>query len=68
MGKYEDAMRDLDVAKIMEASVGGKKQIESEMKVVIDQQCRAATTSAQHNQNNSEILGKILRLQVRNYC
>lgn len=59
MGRYEDAIRDLDVAKSVEASDGGKKQIESEIKVVLDQQYRAASSSRQHNQNDSIVLGKI---------
>lgn len=64
MGNYEDAIRDLDVAKIMEASVGGKKQIESETKIVLDQQNSVASPSKQHNQNNSNKLGKITSQQL----
>ncbi|KAK9913904.1 hypothetical protein M0R45_037708 [Rubus argutus] len=65
MGNYEDAIRDLDVAKIMEASVGGKKQIESETKIVLDQQNSAASPSKQHNQNNSNKLDEPHQMKLQ---
>ncbi|PRQ59689.1 putative chromatin remodeling SET family [Rosa chinensis] len=65
MGKYEDAIRDLDVAKTAESSVGGKKQIESEMKIVLDQQYKAASPSTRHNQNNSNMLDEPHQMKLQ---
>ncbi|KAL6131750.1 hypothetical protein ACLB2K_070123 [Fragaria x ananassa] len=65
MGRYEDAIRDLDVAKSVEASDGGKKQIESEIKVVLDQQYRAASSSRQHNQNDSIVLDEPQQMKLQ---
>ncbi|KAK8620838.1 hypothetical protein V6N13_067299 [Hibiscus sabdariffa] len=42
LGNYEDAVHDLTVAKNMETSIGGKKQIESELEIL-----------AQHHENKS---------------
>ncbi|WCJ34891.1 Tetratricopeptide repeat (TPR)-like superfamily protein [Euphorbia peplus] len=49
LGDYENAVHDLNVAKNVELSFGGKKQIESELKIIVDQHKNmGSSTSAQH--------------------
>lgn len=61
IGNYEDAICDLDVAKVLELSMSGKRQIESETKIISDQH-KSTIPSEQDNENNSNIFGKILTL------
>ncbi|XP_034204071.1 uncharacterized protein LOC117618554 isoform X3 [Prunus dulcis] len=56
MGNYKDTIRDLDVAKILELTMGGKRQIESEMKIILDQQNSTSNPSIQQYENTSDIL------------
>ncbi|PQQ10818.1 hypothetical protein Pyn_34361 [Prunus yedoensis var. nudiflora] len=58
----KDAVRDLDVAKILELTLGGKRQIESEMKIILDQQNGTSNPSVQQYENTSDILGKIITI------
>ncbi|KAJ0045828.1 hypothetical protein Pint_05245 [Pistacia integerrima] len=55
LGNYEDAAQDLTIAKDMESSVGGKKQIESELKIILDQSRSADSKFVQHNANNLSV-------------
>lgn len=64
MGNYKDTIRDLDVAKILELTMGGKRQIESEMKIILDQQNSTSNPSIQQYENTSDILGKILPFSI----
>ncbi|XP_056172101.1 uncharacterized protein LOC115664565 isoform X2 [Syzygium oleosum] len=48
---YEDAMADLHVANLMETSLGGKRQIEGEMKILQVQFTRTSGSSTQHDEN-----------------
>ncbi|XP_008234145.1 PREDICTED: SET and MYND domain-containing protein 4 [Prunus mume] len=56
MGNYKDTIRDLDVAKILELTMGGKRQIESEMKIILDQQNSTSNPSIQQYESTSDIL------------
>lgn len=67
IGNYEDAICDLDVAKVLELSMSGKRQIESEMKIISDQH-KSMNPSEQDNENNSSIFGKILTLLSIKVC
>ncbi|XP_065847577.1 uncharacterized protein [Euphorbia lathyris] len=48
LGDYENAVHDLNVAKNVELSFGGKKQIESELKIIVDQYKSMGSRSVQH--------------------
>ncbi|KAF2296955.1 hypothetical protein GH714_013546 [Hevea brasiliensis] len=51
LGNYKDAIHDLDVAKNMELSLGGKKQIESELKIIAGQYEGTSYRRVQHIEN-----------------
>ncbi|XP_044461644.1 SET and MYND domain-containing protein 4 isoform X4 [Mangifera indica] len=55
LGNYEDAVQDLIIAKDMEPSSGGKKQIESELKIILDQSKSAGSKFVQKNANNLRV-------------
>ncbi|KAI6701785.1 hypothetical protein NL676_010921 [Syzygium grande] len=54
---YEDAMADLHVANLMETSLGGKRQIEGEMKILQVRFTRTSGLSTQHDENIFRISG-----------
>lgn len=58
MGNYNDAILDLNVAKIVELSSSGKRQIESELKTILDQYNSTINSPAQHTEDKFNILGK----------
>lgn len=60
LGNYEDAAQDLTIAKDMESSLDGKKQIESELKIILDQSKSAGSKFVQHNANNLRVPGKMV--------
>ncbi|XP_059627848.1 uncharacterized protein LOC132270675 isoform X2 [Cornus florida] len=49
---YEDASRDLNVAMNLELSLGGKRQIESELKLISDQNKGTSNSLDKSNENN----------------
>lgn len=59
LGNYRDAIFDLNVAKSVESSIGGKRQIESELKIILDQ-CKSISTvvQPQHKENSLDTAGK----------
>lgn len=57
LGNYEDAVRDLNVAMITELSVGGKRQIESELKLILDQHKEIDSCSDKANKKYLHFLG-----------
>ncbi|XVF41271.1 hypothetical protein PTKIN_Ptkin01aG0267200 [Pterospermum kingtungense] len=52
LGNYEDAVHDLTVAKNMEPSVGGKKQIESELDTLAPNNENKSAKPVQHSQKS----------------
>ncbi|OIW15313.1 hypothetical protein TanjilG_10753 [Lupinus angustifolius] len=50
LGNYKDAICDLNVAKSMESSLGGKRKIENELKSILDQ-CKSASMAVKHSGN-----------------
>lgn len=60
LGKYEDVSHDLDVAKAMEPSLGGKQQIESEQKLISNEYNSIISPPIQQTVNKSNILGKMV--------
>jgi DNA topoisomerase IB len=65
LGNYEDedAARDLIIAKTFELSSGGRRQIESELQIISDQYKRTEVSMVPHNENNLDILGKIVSIK-----
>lgn len=61
LGNYKDAICDLNVAKSMESSLGGKKQIESELKIILDH-CKRTSSVVQHDKNSLDTVGEELFL------
>lgn len=63
MGNYRNAICDLNVAKIVEPSMGGKRQIEVELKILLDQ-CKStsAAVQIQHKDNSCNTVGKKVSL------
>lgn len=59
LGNYKNAICDLNVAKSVEPSMGGKRQIEGELKILLDQ-CKSTTAveQIQHTENNCNTVGK----------
>ncbi|CAN6705423.1 unnamed protein product [Malus baccata var. baccata] len=64
IGNYEDAICDLDVAKVLELSMSGKRQIESEMKIISDQH-KSTIPSEQDNENNSNIFDELRQMELQ---
>lgn len=60
MGNFKDAMNDFNVAKMVEFSLGGKRQIETELKMIGDRFERRIQRLSKHNDNNLGTFGKIL--------
>jgi hypothetical protein len=63
LGNYEDAARDLIIAKTFELSSSGRRQIESELKIISDQYKRTEVSMVPHNENKLDILGKIVSIK-----
>ncbi|KAK7282465.1 hypothetical protein RIF29_11271 [Crotalaria pallida] len=64
LGKYKDAICDLSVAKSVESSLGGKTQIEIELKSILDQ-CQSTSTAVQHNGNCLNTLGEMPQIKLQ---
>ena len=60
LGIYEDAIKDLNVAKTMEISSGGRNQIESELQTLLDQHNKTSSPPLQPTLKDLNILGKIV--------
>ena len=60
MGKFEDAIRDLNISLMLEISSSGKRQIEAELKIALDKFKRIGIPGKKTNQNQSEVPGKTL--------
>lgn len=58
MNGYGDAIRDLNVAMHIEESLGGKKQIERELKLIIDLY-KGNSSVNQHAETDSGTFGEI---------
>lgn len=64
MGNYKDATEDLNVSLKMETSLNGKRQIESELRMILDQSKQISGMLEEPNDGNSEILGGIFTLRI----
>ncbi|KAF7816585.1 SET and MYND domain-containing protein 4 [Senna tora] len=64
LGNNKDAICDLNVAKSMESSLGGKKQIESELKNILDQ-CERTSSVVQHKKNSLDTIGEMPQIKLQ---
>lgn len=55
LGKFEDAIRDLNISLMLEISSSGKRQIEAELKIALDKFKRIGIPRKKTNQNQSEV-------------
>ncbi|KAL3341809.1 hypothetical protein AABB24_026035 [Solanum stoloniferum] len=55
LGKFEDAIRDLNISLMLEISSSGKRQIEAELKIALDKFKRIGIPGKKTNQNQSEV-------------
>lgn len=66
LGNYKNAICDLKVAKSVEPSMGGKRQIEGELKILLDQ-CKStnAVVQLQNKENNCNTVGEIPQIKLQ---
>ncbi|XP_052732051.1 uncharacterized protein LOC108331645 isoform X2 [Vigna angularis] len=66
LGNYRNAICDLNVAKILEPSMGGKRQIEGELKILLDQ-CKStsAMVQIQHKENSCNTVGEMPQVKLQ---
>ncbi|KAL5733075.1 hypothetical protein ACOSQ2_032767 [Xanthoceras sorbifolium] len=62
LGQNEDAVQDLTIANNMELSLGGKRQIESELKIILDQSKRTCYRVAEQNEKNLRTMEEPLQM------
>lgn len=62
---HEDAVRDLTIAKNRESSLAGKKQIESELKIILDQSKRTSNKAVQHTKNNLRVSEEPVQVKLQ---
>ncbi|KAK2637279.1 hypothetical protein Ddye_032071 [Dipteronia dyeriana] len=62
LGNNEDAAQDLTIAKNMESSLGGKRQIESELKIILYQSKRTSNRVAEQNEENLRTMEEPLQM------
>lgn len=62
LGNFEDAIQDLNVSLKMEVSLSGKRQIEDELRIILDQHKLKHSSSYKSNRNESDdtMLGIVL--------
>ncbi|KAJ7959490.1 SET and MYND domain-containing protein 4 [Quillaja saponaria] len=65
LGNYDNAVRDLNVAESVESSVGGKKQIEGELKIILEQCKRTSSSVLQHNENDLVAVDEQPQIKLR---
>ncbi|KAF1865656.1 hypothetical protein Lal_00005033 [Lupinus albus] len=64
LGNYKDAICDLNVAKSMESSLGGKRKIETELKSILDQ-CKSASMAVKHSGNCLNTVGEMPQIKLQ---
>ncbi|ESR37171.1 hypothetical protein CICLE_v10030128mg [Citrus x clementina] len=62
---HDDAVHDLTIAKNRESSLAGKKQIESELKIILDQSNRTSNKVVQHTKNNLRVSDESVQVQLQ---
>ncbi|KAK7410797.1 hypothetical protein VNO78_01894 [Psophocarpus tetragonolobus] len=66
LGNYKNAICDLNVAKSVEPSVSGKRQIEGELKILLHQ-CKSTSVVAQiqHKENSCNTMGEMPQIKLQ---
>lgn len=59
MENYKDSVNDFNVAKTLEPSLGGRKQIEAELNLYLDKCSAVRNSLVRDDEENSCVLGKI---------
>lgn len=60
LGNFEDAVHDLNIAKKLELSFSGQRQIESELRIITDMFERTESSLVQHKENELDLLGRMV--------
>ncbi|XP_028782323.1 uncharacterized protein LOC114738435 isoform X2 [Neltuma alba] len=63
-GNYEDAICDLNVAKSMESSLSGKKQIESELNSILHE-CEGTSSVVQNERNGLDTVDEMPQIKLQ---
>ncbi|TKY73978.1 RNA polymerase II-associated protein 3 [Spatholobus suberectus] len=66
LGNYKNAICDLNVATSVEPSMGGKRQIEGELKIILDR-CKSTSVvvQIQHKENSCNTEGEIPQIKLQ---
>ncbi|WJX40674.1 hypothetical protein P8452_28123 [Trifolium repens] len=66
LGNNRDAIYDLNIAKSVESSTGGKRQVESELKIILDQSKNTnIAVQTQHKENSLSTVGELPQIKLR---
>ncbi|KAL2339512.1 hypothetical protein Fmac_007452 [Flemingia macrophylla] len=64
LGNYKSAICDLNMAKSVELSLSGKRQIEGELKILLDQ-CQSTSVVVQDKKNNCNAVGEMPQIKLQ---
>ncbi|XP_045822839.1 uncharacterized protein LOC123915682 isoform X2 [Trifolium pratense] len=66
LGNNRDAICDLNIAKSVESSTGGKRQVESELKIILDQSKGTnIVVQPQYKENSLSTVGEMPQIKLR---
>ncbi|XP_035548434.1 uncharacterized protein LOC109000918 isoform X10 [Juglans regia] len=65
LGNFEDAVHDLNIAKNLELSFGGQRQIESELRIITDMFERTESSLVQHKENELDLLDEPDQIKLK---
>ncbi|KAK2444714.1 SET and MYND domain-containing protein [Trifolium repens] len=66
LGNNRDAIYDLNIAKSVESSTGGKREVESELKIILDQSKNTSiAVQTQHKENSLITVGELPQIKLR---
>ncbi|KAK9282913.1 hypothetical protein L1049_011138 [Liquidambar formosana] len=65
LGNFEDAVRDFNVAMIVELSSSGKRQIQSELESILDKYKSTSSSLDQHSGNDSCIIDEPCQIKLQ---
>ncbi|KAG2730683.1 hypothetical protein I3760_01G305700 [Carya illinoinensis] len=65
LGNFEDAVHDLNIAKKLELSFSGQRQIESELRIITDMFERTESSLVQHKENELDLLDEPDQIKLK---